>query len=163
MQARAIVIKGFVFVILFFLLHSAPARAWEGVVTGTPDGDSLKVKRGRRLVNIRLYGIDSPEYGQSCWQEAKGLTRALVLGKRVDIEPLDTDRYGRIVALVRCQGQLLNSELVRQGLAWVYPWYCRAQPLCGDMQAMERAARKEGLGLWRERAPLPPWVWKRER
>jgi endonuclease YncB( thermonuclease family) len=162
-QARAIAIKGFFFVILIFLLNSAPARAWEGVVTGTPDGDSLKVKRGGRLVNIRLYGIDSPEYGQSCWQEARGLTRALVLGKRVDIESLDTDQYGRIVALVRYQGQLLNSELVRHGLAWVYPRYCRAQPLCGDMQAMERAAKKEGLGFWSERAPLPPWIWKMQR
>jgi len=140
-------------VILLYALNCEPASAWDGYVIGTPDGDSLRVKREGRIYEIRLYGIDSPEYGQSYWQEAKGLTRALVLGKSVTIEPLDGDRYGRVVALVRHQGQLVNSELVRNGLAWVYPRYCQIQPLCSDMKYLEEAARKQGIGLWREKAP----------
>lgn len=152
--------KGF-FVTLFLLkLHSSPAHAWEGSVTRVLDGDSLEVQKTGQIYSIRLYGIDSPEYGQPCWREAKRLTRSLVLGETVTIDPMDADRYGRIVALVRKQGQLINSELVRNGLAWVYSRYCRAQPLCSDMKVLEQNARNQGLGLWREREPLPPWSWK---
>jgi len=144
-------------------LTCSSASAWEGYVTATPDGDSLKVKRGDRIYEIRLYGIDCPEYGQSYWRDAGGFTRSLVLGERVSIEALDTDRYGRIVALVRKQGKLLNGELVGNGLAWVYPRYCHAQPLCNDLELLERDARRQRLGLWRERAPQPPWSWRRGR
>jgi endonuclease YncB( thermonuclease family) len=59
-----------------------------------------------------------------------------------------------MVALVRKQGGLLNSELVRNGLAWVYPRYCHAQPLCTELELLERGARRQRLGLWREKAPM---------
>lgn len=144
-------------------LAYSPASAWEGYVTATSDGDSLKVKRGNRIYEIRLYGIDCPEYGQSYWRDAGGFTRVLVLGQRVSVEPLGADRYGRIVALVRKQGRLLNSELVRNGLAWTYPRYCHAQPLCNDLELLQRGARRQRLGLWREKAPQSPWSWRRGR
>lgn len=127
---------------------------------GVLDGDSLRVKKGSRVSEVRLYGIDSPEYGQSCWQEARALTRGLVLGKNVQVTSMDRDHYGRVVALVWHQGQLVNGELVRNGLAWVYPRYCQTQPLCSDMKTLEAAARKQGRGLWREKSPTAPWLWR---
>ena len=163
MYIPAISIKYFNIALVLFALTCSLAAAWEEYVTATPDGDSLKVKRGNRVYEIRLYGIDSPEYGQSYWRDGGGFTRALVLGERVSIEPLDTDRYGRIVALVRKQGRLLNSELVRNGPAWVYPRYCHAQPLCMELELLERGARRQRLGLWREKAPKPPWLWRKGR
>jgi endonuclease YncB( thermonuclease family) len=42
----------------------------------------------------------------------------------VDVEPVTTDRYGRTVAFVRVGDLLVNEELIRQGLAWVYTRYC---------------------------------------
>jgi micrococcal nuclease len=163
MRVFAITVRGLVASAMLCLLGCLPAWAWEGYVTGTADGDSFKVAKGKggRAYEVRLYGIDSPEYGQPNWQEARALTKKLVLGKFVNIEPLDTDRYGRIIALVRQQGQLVNSELVRNGLAWVYPQYCQAQPLCNDLKVLEQAARKQRLGVWREKAPTPPWQWRR--
>jgi endonuclease YncB( thermonuclease family) len=144
-------------------LLCASARAWEGVVVAVPDGDSLTVDRGGRVHHLRLYGIDSPEYGQACWREARGLTREITMGRRVSVESMDTDRYGRIVALVWSQGRLVNSELVREGQAWVYPRYCRQQPLCADMNGLEQSAKAARLGVWRERNPKPPWSWRYSR
>ncbi len=144
-------------------LFCSSARAWEGVVVAVPDGDSLTVNRGGRLHHVRLYGIDSPEYGQSCWMEARGLTREITMGRQVSVEPMDTDHYGRNVALVWSQGRLVNSELVRKGQAWVYSRYCRQQPLCREMDGLEQAARDARLGLWRERKPTPPWSWRHAR
>ena len=160
MSALVFLVKGFVATLIIYSLNCIPAYAWEGHVTGVLDGDSLRVKRSSRVYEIRLYGIDSPEYGQFCWLEARGLTRGLVLGKIVNIKPVDTDRYGRIVALVWQQGQLVNSELVRNGLAWVYPRYCQTQPLCSDMKLLEEAAQKRGLGLWHKKSPMAPWLWR---
>ena len=155
--------KGFVVTLIIYSIGCSPAYAWDGYVIGVLDGDSLRVKKGSSAYEIRLYGIDSPEYGQSYWREARGLTRGLVLGKKVNIKPVDTDRYGRIVALVWHQGQLVNKELVRNGLAWLYPQYCQVQPLCSDMKTLEAAARKQGLGLWREKSPMAPWLWRQQQ
>lgn len=133
---------------------------WEGVVVAVPDGDSLTVNRGGREHHIRLYGIDSPEYGQACWMESRGLAREMIMGQRVSVEPMDTDHFGRIVALVWSQGRLVNSELVRKGQAWVYSRYCRQQPLCKDLNSLEQSAKHARLGVWRERNPTPPWLWR---
>lgn len=72
MSALVFLVKGFVAALIIYSFSYLPAYAWEGYVTGVPDGDSLRVKKGGRVYEIRLYGIDSPEYGQFCWQEARG-------------------------------------------------------------------------------------------
>ena len=161
MSAFVFLVKRFVATLIIYSLAYLPAYAWDGQVTGVLDGDSLRVKKGSRVYEIRLYGIDSPEYGQFCWHEAKELTKGLVLGKIVNIKAMDTDSYGRIVALVWQQGQSVNSELVRNGLAWVYPRYCLTQPLCSEMKLLEEAVKKQRLGLWREKSPVAPWLWRR--
>jgi endonuclease YncB( thermonuclease family) len=150
---------------MFFccFLYCSSAQAWEGVVVTVPDGDSLEVKQGDLVHKIRLYGIDCPEYGQASWIEARGLTRAMALGQRLSVEPMDTDKYGRIVALVWSQGGQVNSELVRKGQAWVYPRYCQKQPLCRDMNVLEQTARAARLGLWHQPNPTPPWSWRHSR
>lgn len=146
--------------LLVLLLWSAPATAWEGAVTWVVDGDSLQVRHGDELVTVRLYGIDCPEYGQAQWREAKEAARAMIQNKKVGVTPVDMDRYGRVVALVDYRGRLVNSELVRRGMAWVYTHYCKAQPLCHTLEALEQQARDQRLGIWKERSPMPPWVWK---
>mgnify|MGYP006352914035 CR=1 FL=1 len=73
------------------------------------------------------------------------------------------DRYGRIVALVTCKGRLVNRDLVRAGLAWHYPKYCRSQPLCSELAVLEQGARTARLGLWADPEPVAPWEWKRRQ
>ena len=137
------------------------ASAWEGVVVKVLDGDSMLIKRDGRIHEIRLYGIDAPEYRQSHSSKAKQFVKRLVLRQPVAVEKMDVDRYGRIVALVFVQDKLVNRELVRAGLAWYYPRYCRRQPLCGELADMEEEARKQRRGLWRDPDPVSPWEWKR--
>lgn len=137
--------------------------AWEGSVVSVPDGDTLEVARGREICRVRLYGIDSPEYDQSHGRESAQYARALLQGEYVEIEPLESDQYGRTVALVRRSGLVVNREMVRKGLAWVYPQYCHLQPICAEMKTLERAAKNQRLGLWRDDSPEPPWKWRRQR
>ncbi len=66
-------------------------------VVSVPDGDSLQLSDGRR---VRLLGIDAPERGRCMAGEARDQLVALALGKRVRLENLVTDDYGRTLANV---------------------------------------------------------------
>ncbi|HYQ60896.1 MAG TPA: thermonuclease family protein [Desulfatiglandales bacterium] len=48
----------------------------------------------------------------------------------VEVKPVTIDRYGRTVAFVRVGDTLVNEELIRQGLAWVFTRY-RDRPIWG--------------------------------
>jgi endonuclease YncB( thermonuclease family) len=149
---------------LFALLFSAGnVGAWEGIVVKVIDGDSLQVRHNGKIHEIRLYGIDTPEYRQAYSNKAKQFTRRLAHRQVVTVEEKDVDRYGRIVALVVSRGKLVNRELVREGLDWYYPKYCRDQPLCGELKRLEGRSRKERRGIWQDENPVPPWEWKRRR
>ena len=71
---------------------------WQGTVVKVVDGDSLHIKRAGKKVNIRLNGVDTPEYGQPWGQQATAFTRKQVMGKRVIVVEKERDQYGRIVA-----------------------------------------------------------------
>ena len=105
--------------------------------------------------------IDTPEYNQPYSDMARQFTMETIHWKTVSVEKKDIDRYGRIVALVTSEGKLVNRELVRAGLAWFYPRYCLEQPLCGELDSLEKQARQGHLGLWQDDAPVSPWEWKR--
>ncbi len=150
-------------VICLLQLSPLHASTWTGVVVKVLDGDSLKVRREGQIYEIRLYGIDTPEYRQPFSNKAKQFTKKLAYRQMVTIEEKDVDRYGRIVALVTTGGKLVNRELVREGLAWYYPRYCRAQPVCSELKSLEQKARKQGKGLWRDTHPISPWEWKHSK
>jgi micrococcal nuclease len=144
-------------VVLFLL--SATAAAWSGKVVGVIDGDSITVLHDRQPEKIRVWGIDCPEKGQAFGSKAKQATSLLVFGKIVEVERVTTDRYGRTVALVRVGSTLVNEELLRQGLAWVYTRYCN-QLLCEEWKRLEREARRAGRGFWLTPNPVPPWEFR---
>ena len=124
------------------------------------DGDSLVVSASGKSLEIRLYGIDSPEYDQPFSREAKKFAKTNILGQKVKIQPLYHDSYGRLVAIVFSGDAVWNRELVRAGLAWVSPRYCK-KAVCSSWKESERVAQKEKEGLWHDSRPDPPWVWKK--
>ena len=71
--------------------------------------------------------------------------------------PQTTDRYGRTVARVRCDGQDASEQLVRSGMAWVFDRYVTDRSLY-PLQDEARAARR---GLWADNNPTSPWEWRK--
>ena len=57
------------------------------------------------------------------------------------MEPVTTDRYGRTVAFVRVGDALVNEELIREGLVWVFTRYCD-RPIRQEWNQLEADARK---------------------
>lgn len=75
---------------------------------------------------------------------------------------MTTNRYGRTVAFVRLGNSLVNEELIRQGLGWVFTRYCD-RPICQEWKALEKEARKAKRGLWPMPKPVAPWEVRKGR
>src|SRR5205807_7209457 len=100
------------------------AACFTDTVTYIVDGDTLDVGSTR----IRLTLVNSPEVGQPGYAEAKEFTnRTCPVGTQALVDEDDGQTggsYGRMVALVYCQGTNLNAELVRSGNAVLVPDFC---------------------------------------
>ena len=112
-----------IFAVIIFLL-TAPALAAAaihgGKVVGVTDGDTITVLTPDKVqIKVRLYGIDCPEAKPAFGNRAKQATSDAVFGKQVTLVVMDTDRYGRSVAIVRYDGLILQESLLKAGMAWV--------------------------------------------
>ena len=83
----------------------------------------------------------------------------MCFGKDAKISITDTDRYGRAVAIVNCNGINVNRAQVESGMAWVYTKYNNDQ----SMVAAESSARAARRGLWIDPAPVAPWDYRRSK
>jgi endonuclease YncB( thermonuclease family) len=108
------------------------------------DGDTIAFDRGR--TRVRLFGIDAPEMSQFGGKAARGHLIRMIGGRRVLVRPVDIDRYGRVVARVRCEDDDVCEAMVRDGYAVAMLAYC------GDYLEAERAARHDRRGLWKASA-----------
>ncbi len=145
--------------VMLCLAGAARAGTWQGTCVSVLDGDSLMITGAAGKKEVRLYGIDTPEFDQAFGRQARSCTRGLVLDKKVTVEPFEIDKYGRTVAKVRTAEGCVNELLVARGCAWVYRRYCRP----GDITAwaaLEEKARQQGLGLWSQPGPVPPWDFR---
>jgi endonuclease YncB( thermonuclease family) len=154
-----------ILLLTFFPVSALAAPSFPARVVSIQDGDTITVlTEDKRQVRIRLYGIDCPEKGQPYGNRARQATAEAVHGKDVDVRQIDTDRYGRTVAMVSVQGgDTLNAMLVRAGLAWVYEKFCTRADPCDRLRELERAARARKAGLWKDGSAVEPWVWRKRK
>lgn len=101
--------------LIFLLAIPATCYSWPAKVVSVADGDTITVLYNGQQKKIRLYGIYCPETGQSYGEQAKALTAALVAGRNVEVEQRDIDRYGRVVGLVKVDGQNLSELIIQNG------------------------------------------------
>lgn len=139
------------------------AGTLEGKIVNVADGDTVTILTDdRQQVKVRLYGIDCPERRQAFGGRATDYTRKALAGRRVSVEAIDRDRYGRTVGIVQEEGrESINEQLLKAGLAWVYVRYCKI-PKCRQWRQLEENARTNRKGLWKDSSPVPPWLWRRE-
>lgn len=128
-------------------------------VVGVTDGDTIKAIIDGREIRIRLYGIDAPESKQAFGQAATTVLKQITTGRTVTAKVMDTDHYGRPVAIIHSDGIDVNEAMVSSGHAWVYQQYC-TQSFCQGWKRNEQVARSSGRGLWKENNPTPPWEWR---
>jgi endonuclease YncB( thermonuclease family) len=126
------------------------------------DGDSLRIA-GR---SIRLYGIDAPEWDQTCvdpggqaWRCGRAASRALrerIGGQTVSCRPRALDRYGRTIAgCTLADGSDLNAWMVREGWAL-------ASGFAGTYAAEQAQAKAAKRGIW-DGTFMSPATWRHQK
>ena len=130
--------------------------ALEGKVISVTDDDTIKILTSeQQQIKVRLYGIDAPEKKQPYGTAAKKYLVDLIAGKTVQIEEHGKDRYKRVLGIVYLDSKDINEILVLNGYAWAFTKYSKIYEL------QERQARSKGLGLWRDKNPIKPEIWRK--
>ena len=89
-----------------------------GTVTKVHDGDSIHItQEGEKRVIIRLAGIDAPEIKQPFGIASRDKLRSMVLNRTANAKCHKTDRYQRQVCVVYFDGENVNLQMVRAGMA----------------------------------------------
>jgi len=116
------------------------------------DGDTIILDNGE---TVRLIGVDAPEIHHSeipvqrFGEEAAKFLKQFAEGFECTLEyELNDirDQYGRLLAYVFVEGDLVNAEIIRQGYAYTYTRFPFSRQ--AEFIALEREARKNQYGLW---------------
>jgi micrococcal nuclease len=134
--------------------ESGPRAAHAQVIRAV-DGDTLEVRIGGNVEDVRLIGVDTPETVdpgapvQCFGPRASRFTHHLVEHERLrlvfGVERRDV--YGRLLAYAYIRHKFVNAELVRHGLArtLAIPPNTRYRAL---FERLELGAARTGRGLW---------------
>lgn len=133
---------------------SGPAAA-TAVVERVVDGDTVEVRVGGEVEDVRLIGVDTPETVKpgapvECFgPRASAFTHAALEGKTVRLVFGEErrDRYGRLLAYAYRDGRLVNAALVRRGLAETLTIPPNDR-FAGLFKRLELRAARAGRGLW---------------
>jgi endonuclease YncB( thermonuclease family) len=144
------------FLALFLLALSSAAHGQAPVfgVGQAKDGDSLTVG-GKE---VRLYGIDAPEWDQSCqrggqdWScgsAAADRLAQLVTGKNVVCSTVGTDEHKRILGRCMVGATDVNRAMVASGHAVAFRRYS------SDYVSAEDSAKANKRGIWSGTFQMP--------
>lgn len=140
---------------------SLSIAGFTGPLVPVLDGDTIEVLHNHRSERIRLGGIDCPEKGQAYGHKGKQAESTLVFGKEITLRTYGLDKYGRTFAdVILPDGTNVNHTLVKEGWCW---WYRKYAPGNTELEKLEQDARAGKKSLWADRAPIPPWMYRKAR
>lgn len=152
-------------ILLGFLLSSGiackdnkPLAIDRGKVVAVKDGDTIEILADGKTIKIRFAHIDCPEKKQPYGTKAKSFTSDHCFGQTVKvIHNNEYDRYKRLIAeIINENGENVNQELVKAGLAWHFKKYSTDTVYAN----LEIQARMKKTGVWSEENPIAPWDWR---
>ncbi len=157
--------------VALLLLFPSFSSAGQFKVTRVIDGDTVKAEGNDITVKVRLVGIDAPETskkkgkpGQPYSEQATKYLAGLVLNKTVDIKDYGLDRYGRNLGVIYLDGNDINLEMVRAGLAEVYRGLAPHKFKLSPYWQAEKEAHEAGKGMWSQGDKyVSPKTWRRMR
>jgi endonuclease YncB( thermonuclease family) len=138
----------------------------QGKVVAVADGDTITVlDDAKRQHRIRVAAIDAPEKSQAFGSRSKEHLGRLAFGQRVTCDVIKTDAYGRSVANVFASSVDIGLAQIEAGMAWHFKRYASEQSVSARQkyEAAEVSARTARRGLWADKAPVPPWAWRKEQ
>lgn len=128
------------------------------------DGDTISVvnTQDNSAKKVRLACIDAPEDSQPQGRlSTVTLTAFIPVGTEVDLNIVDTDRYGRSVAEVIKNNVNVNQSLLKKGQAVVYHKYLSNCPDGNSYIQAEKLAKDQKIGFWNDSSFITPEDWRR--
>jgi len=118
-------------------------------VTRVLDGDTIDVEIYGQEYRVRYIGIDTPESGSPCADDATQVNVGLVWQETVTLvkDESETDRFDRLLRYVYVGETFVNAELVARG----YATSVRFPPDIASayyFDQLQASASASGLGCW---------------
>lgn len=113
------------------------------LVTGVIDGDTVVLEDNKTRVRLRY--VDAPESGMCGGKEATDYLTKLTVNKKVRIEKVIPDQYGRGMGLVYVDNKLINKEMVARGLV---RYHSDETSEKDDIKKAGEVARENKLGIY---------------
>lgn len=128
------------------------------------DCHTIRVRQGNRTERIRFACIDAPELKQPLGRDSRDHLKQLIAngGNRVALNLISTDRYGRQVAEVFVNGQLVQFQQVADGMAYVYHKYLSDCSSADIVQQAEKQAKQQQVGVWLGNHQTP-WIFRKRK
>lgn len=147
-----VVVLGALYPKLFPSLSDRERVSFRGCI----DGDTARFQIGNSVEKVRFIAVDTPELTSNDFyaKEARDYTCSrLGAAQQIELEydPLadDSDKYGRKIAWVYVDGDLLQKEIVAQGFGKVRYVYDKYKYV-DELNALQKEAKKARLGVWRK-------------
>ena len=153
--------QGFFCILLLLFSFTLQAKMLACRVVSITDGDTFTcLTTNNQQIKVRLAEIDAPEHNQPFGKKSRQRLASLIHQQRVNLAVIGEDRYHRTLATVyNSQGQNVNLIMVQQGMAWAYKQYATT-PIYAQA---EQIARNKRLGLWQDRSPIEPHLWRHSK
>ncbi|WP_078434557.1 thermonuclease family protein [Metabacillus halosaccharovorans] len=125
-------------------------------VTKVVDGDTLHVMISGKKETIRLLLVDTPETVHPTKQvqpfgpEASNYMKEKLNGEEIQVELGigERDKYGRLLAYVYHDNQMLNKLLLEKGLARVAYVFEPNTKYIDEFNEIQKQAQNEQVGIW---------------
>lgn len=145
--------KRFVLALLLLLFFTV-GNADESAALRVHDGDTFALADAK----YRIWGVDAPELDQPWGIVAREALRQLLANGEIA-----TVRKGKSWSrtVVQCTAgeKDVALELLKMGLAWYLPKFA---PKRQDYREAEAEARKAKRGLWSDKKPVAPEIWRKQ-
>ena len=151
-------------VFIFFLILSQTLVQSEKTISGKVisviDGNTIEISAEKNKNDrVVLLGIDCPEMTQAYGEEAKKHLEKWLLHREVVVHIHGKDRFKNYIGVVLLKGlRDVRFDLLEQGLAWS----AEKNPL-PELESVRLQAEKKKRGLWEQKTPTPPWVYRRQQ
>lgn len=143
---------------LLAIINFCNAQIYDGYVIKIIDGDTIHLlTEDKKTIKVRLAQIDAPERKQAFGTRSRQALANMVFRKSVRVFVTGYDKYNRAIGTIYLNNTNVNIEMVRQGMAWAYPYFVTDKEIFN----IEAEARKEKRGLWIDPSPVPPWIFRK--
>jgi micrococcal nuclease len=157
-------------------LYNDDSQSLEAKVVKVLDGDTVIVEQQGDRSKHRLLYIDAPEKGQVVTEEYLGrikyintgelsteYLKNLVLGKNITIKSRGKDIYKRFLSVLYLGKQNVNLKMVCSGMAHIY-YYAKFHGKFTKEKFEEglRIAKQEKKGIWRFKANIDPYKFRKK-